>query len=1015
MSDRRKVLLVSVFILTVVALVVGAISLISLYRTAFGQQRERLVETVRSRARLIEAVARFDTMYSTSDVPGGPEAATLSQVIRAHEQFRGFGETGEFTLARRDGDKIVYLLRHRHSDLDNPTPVPLDSKLAEPMRRALSGESGTVVGLDYRGERVLAAYEWVDVVDWGMVGKIDLAEIRGVFVRAGLAASAVGVVVVLGGALLFLRISDRLIKRLEGSEARTRAILNTAADGVITIDEQGTIESFNRAAESIFGWTAKEVLGKKINLLMPAPHSQHHDEYVDYYLRTGDARCIGNRRDLEGRRKDGTIFPVEVTVSEVGLPDRRLFTGIVRDITERKQAEEALRLDEARLEALVKLNEMAEAPFRQVADFALEEAVKVTKSTMGYLGFLNDAESAVTIYTWSRSVMRECAIADKPMVFAVAEAGLWGEIIRQSKPIVVNDYAGLRTWKKGYPEGHVHLSRFLGIPVFDEERIVSVAAVANKEDEYQEGDVRQLTLLMDGLWRIAQRQRAREALLASEANLRNAQRVAHMGSWQWNIQTGDLHWSEEIYRIFGLSRDQFGATYEAFLDSVHPDDRRFVRERVDAAVHDHKDYNIDHRIVLPSGEVRYVHEQGEVAREADGTPVHMVGIVIDITDRKRAEGAVQESRRFLQTVIDDIPELLMVIDRSYQVILANRAVRELAGGKDPVSGCLTCFQASHQRDTPCSEAEHPCPVKQVIATKAPVTVTHTHFDGKGRELLVEIFAAPVFDEAGEVVQIIESSRDITARVRAEEKARERQAELAHVSRLGTIGEMATGLAHELNQPLAAIVNYVQACLERMRSGKGDPKELFVDMERAAAQAERAGEIIESIRDFVRKREPRRAAADLNALVQGATDLVRLEARRGSVQLHLELADSLPPVTVDSIQIQQVVVNLARNGLEAMEDTEAGARRLTIRTSKAGDGFVECAVADTGPGLSRDAMTRMFDPFYSTKPNGLGMGLSISRSIIEGHGGRLSTEPAPDGGTTFRFTLPLVDGGRTSGA
>ncbi|UCC30502.1 MAG: PAS domain S-box protein [Phycisphaerales bacterium] len=1015
MNERKKVLLFSVLIMTAAALVVGAISLFGLYRTAFEQQRERLVETVRSRARLIEAVARFDAMYSASDVPGGPEAATLSQVMRAHEQFRGFGETGEFTLAHREGDKIVFLLRHRHSDLDSPRPVPWESKLAEPMRRALSRESGTVIGLDYRGERVLAAYEWVDVVGWGMVAKIDLAEIRGIFVRAGLVASAVGVAVVLGGALLFLRVSHPLIKRLEGSEARTRAILSAAADGVITIDEQGTIESFNRAAEGIFGWTANEALGEKINVLMPAPHSEHHDEYMDYYLRTGDARCIGSRRELVGRRKDGTIFPVEVTVSEVDLPGRRLFTGIVRDITGRKRAEEALRLDEARLEALVKLNEMAEAPFRQVADFALEEAVKVTKSTMGYLGFLNEAESAVTIYTWSKIAMQECAIDEKPMVFPLAGAGLWGEIVRQRKPIVVNDYAGLKTWKRGYPEGHVHLSRFLGIPVFDEERIVSVAAVANKEDEYQGGDVRQLTLLMDGLWRIAQRQRAREALLESEANLRNAQRVAHMGSWQWEIQTGDLRWSEEIYRIFGLSPDQFGATYEAFLDSVHPDDRRLVQERVDAAVHDLKDYDIDHRIVLPGGEVRHVHELGEVTREVDGTPVRMVGTVIDITDRKRAEGAVQESRRFLQTVIDDIPELLMVIDRSYRIILANRAVRELSGGQDPVSGCLTCFQASHRRDAPCSESEHPCPVRQVIATKAPVTVTHTHFDANGQELLVEIFAAPVLDEAGEVAQIIESCRDITARVRAEEEARERQAELARVSRLGTIGEMATGLAHELNQPLAAIVNYIQACLERMRSGKGDLKELLVDMEQAAAQAERAGEIIEFIRDFVRKREPRRVAADFNALVQGATDLVRLEARRGNVQLHLELADSLPPVTADSIQIQQVVVNLARNGLEAMEETEAGAKNLTIRTSKAGGSSVECAVADTGPGLSKDAMNRLFDPFYSTKPNGLGMGLSISQSIIEGHGGRLSAETAPDGGTMFRFTLPLVDGDRVNDA
>jgi len=881
MTDRKRVLLLSVLIMTCVALVVGAIALFGLYRAAFEQQRERLVETVRSRARLIEAIARFDAVYSATDVPGGPEAATLSQVVRAHEQFRGFGETGEFTLARREGDQIIFLLRHRHSDLDNPRPVPFDSELAEPTRRALSGQSGTVIGLDYRGEEVLAAYEFVDVVNWGVVGKIDLAEIRGVFIRAGVAASSAGLVVVIVGAILFLRTSDPLIGRLEHSEARLLEAQRVARMGswdwnIVTNDLYWSDEIYR-----IFGLSPQQ-FGATYEAFLASVHPDDREfvqQRVDAAVHDNAEYHIDHRIKLPSGEVRHVHEQGEVTRDANGAPVRMV--GTVTDVTERKRAEEALRLNEARLEALVKLNEMADAPFQQVVDFALDEAVSVTRSKMGFLGFMSDDESVSTIHAWSKGVMQECAVLDRRRVFPVAEAGLWGEVVRQRKPIVVNDYAGLETWKHGYPEGHVEVSRFLGIPVFDGERIVAVAVVANKEDEYQGGDVRQLTLLTDGMWRLVR--------------------------------------------------------------------------------------------------------------------------------RRQAEAAARESRRFLQTIIDDIPEALMVIDRDYRIILANRAVQEMAGGRDPVSSCLTCYQALHHRLTPCSEEEHPCPLRQVISTKAPLTVMHTHVGADGRDSLMEIFAAPVFDETGNVVQVIEACRDITARVRAEEQARQRQAELAHVARLGTMGEMAAGLAHELNQPLSAIVNYIQASLERIQSGAGDPNELLSDMEQAATQAERAGEIIERIRKFVRKPETQRAAVDPNALVREAADLVKTELRHHEVQLILELTDPLPKVEADSIQIEQVIVNLIRNSMEAMSETGGDGRRLVVQTSSAGRGAVECAISDTGPGLSAEVGERAFDPFFTTKPNGMGMGLSICRTIIEAHGGRLWAMPNAEQGATFRFTLP-VEGG-----
>ncbi len=199
--------------MTTIFVVVSGIAIYLLYRTAFEVERARLVEVTQSWARLIESVARFSNTYG-GDYSEGCEAATLSQIIDAQAQFKGFGNTGEFTLARCEEDSIVFLLTHRHYDLTTPIPVDFDSELAEPMRRALSGQSGAIVGLDYRGETVLAAYEPVSELNWGVVAKIDLAEINAPFLRAVLIATSSAALLIPAGTILFLRISNPIIRRL---------------------------------------------------------------------------------------------------------------------------------------------------------------------------------------------------------------------------------------------------------------------------------------------------------------------------------------------------------------------------------------------------------------------------------------------------------------------------------------------------------------------------------------------------------------------------------------------------------------------------------------------------------------------------------------------------------------------------------------------------------------------------------------------------------------------------------
>jgi len=248
---------------------------------------------------------------------------------------------------------------------------------------------------------------------------------------------------------------------------------------------------------------------------------------------------------------------------------------------------------------------------------------------------------------------------------------------------------------------------------------------------------------------------------------------------------------------------------------------------------------------------------------------------------------------------------------------------------------------------------------------------------------------------------VEEGRSKTAL--AEAQARQHQAEVAHAARLNTLGGMAAGLAHELNQPLAAVVSYARGCVRRIEAGDLPKEALLEILEEISAQALRAGEILRRIRDFLRG-ESRRESVDLNDVVRRALRFADAEARRADIRLELELSSQALPTEVDPIQIEQVVLNLVQNGFEVMASNNGDERVLGIRTRRVGDDTVEVAVSDTGAGVSSDAATRLFDPFFSTKPDGLGLGLSISRSIVEAHGGRLWALPNPPRGTVFRFTL-----------
>lgn len=283
---------------------------------------------------------------------------------------------------------------------------------------------------------------------------------------------------------------------------------------------------------------------------------------------------------------------------------------------------------------------------------------------------------------------------------------------------------------------------------------------------------------------------------------------------------------------------------------------------------------------------------------------------------------------------------------------------------------------------------------------------------KNRIAWMETHAAPLRDARGKIYALLGITRDITEHKRAEEQARRHQTELARVARLSTMGEMATGIAHELNQPLSAIASFARGCIRRVRSGSMSLEELVEPLEEVCDQAERAGEILRHVRDFVRKSELLLKPVDVNQIVRAVVKFTEHEARQHRTMVRLHLGPDLPKVQADSIMIEQVICNLVRNAVEAMTEANSPERVVTIHTRAFGSEEVEIEIGDSGPGIDGTVIDQVFDQFFTTKAEGLGMGLSISRSIVESHGGRVRAESGSGGGTILRFTLK-VSGQQTS--
>ncbi len=382
-----------------------------------------------------------------------------------------------------------------------------------------------------------------------------------------------------------------------------------------------------------------------------------------------------------------------------------------------------------------------------------------------------------------------------------------------------------------------------------------------------------------------------------------------------------------------------------------------------------------------------------------------MGMIETSRDGHWPSGGVTPGERdaLLRSIIDTSPDGLITIDEDARILSFNPAAEAMFGyrAEDVIGKNIKCLMPS-----PYQEA-HDGYMERYLKTGERRII------GIGREVLAQKKNGDIFPidlAVGEVTlsdsrQFTGFIRDVSARHAAEQNVNELRSELLHVSRLSELGEMASALAHELNQPLTAIINYLEACRRLLDHGDqmraDDTKGL---MKKASDQAHRAGQIIQQLRKFIAKGETEHRPEAINPVVHEAVDLAMVGSGKHSVATSFTFADDLPDVMIDRVQIQQVVMNLVRNSMDALAEVDA--RALTVRTSSSGDSSVQIDVIDTGPGLPTEVAERLFQPFVTTKPGGIGIGLSICKSIVDAHGGRLWTTANPEGGTAFHISLPV---------
>jgi PAS domain S-box-containing protein len=758
--------------------------------------------------------------------------------------------------------------------------------------------------------------------------------------------------------VVYMDITERVQAEaaLRASEERWRAIFDSAAVGIAAGDLRGGLFNVNPTFQRMLGYTEEELR----NLCsFEFTHEDDRDETRRLFSRVVTGRQPSYRLEKRYRRKDGGTVWADVNASLVPATDNTpAFLAVMAvDITDRKRAEAALRASEERWRTVFETTAIGIA----TSDLNLRYATA------------NQSFQRMTGYTGDE--LRNLNPAD-----------ITHEDDRAATQQAVDDIvAGPRRsyrMEKRYrrKDGQIvwadvnvsFLPMMDGTPAF-----FSLMAVD-----------------------ISDRKRAEAALRASEERWRAMFETAPVGITMLDFERrAYLAANAAFQRMTGYTEDELRRL--TALDVTHQDDRAAAQRRVDTGSIGGQQKRYRRR----DGGVIWADISSFAVPATDSTPAFLGAVIVDITDRKRAEDALRRSEAYLNKVFETMPDGVAIIGRDYRYERVNPVYEDRTG--------LSCEQivGMHIADINGVEAFNEVIKPQLDRCFAGEHVSYARWSTRFApgERYHSITYAPLFvSESRRPDAVLAITRDLTEFMQASEALQQAQADLARLNRVMTLDEMAASIAHEVNQPIAAVITNANAGLRWLGAPRPDLDEVRQTLGRIVRDGSRAGEVIGRIRALVKKVPPRRDLLDINEAIGEVIALTQTEMQRTGVRLQSRLAQDLPLVSADRVQLQQIMINLIVNAIEAMAGASNGSRELKIESGIDDGNDVFVAVQDTGPGLDPEKLDRLFQSFYTTKPDGIGMGLAISRSIAEAHGGRLSAAPNRPRGAVFRFTLPVEE-------
>ena len=837
-------------------------------------------------------------------------------------------ETAETLLVERDGDQVLFLNELRHQkDTALKLRIPL-SRQEVPAVMAVTGKEGVVEGKDYRGVEVLAALRHIPDSPWYMVSKIDTSEALAAWrSRAGMIVAFFAGLLVAALALigfLWQRRQRLAYQALYQAELEAQALrshfeylVKYANDIILLVDEKQHIVEVNDRALEAYGYARQEMLGMPLVALVAPENLSSYQARLRKIQKEGTIVA-----EATHRHKDGSTFPVEVSGRSIKIEDKTYLQEIVRNITERKAREQE---------------------YQAIISTTIDGFWQADMQGR----FLDVNEAYCHMIGYSRDELLNMSITD---IEAIEKPEETAARIRKIKEVGYDRFESRHRRKDG--------------------RVIDVEISVN----YLPTDG---GLMIVFIRDITERKGAEEALREEQGKLKEAQDLGKIGNWEYDVDSQRITWSNETYVLYERDPALGPPTAEEEAKYYSADQAKTLRDYAARSIENREEFRYDLEAVLPSGKrTSFAGSMRPIINE-NGRVIKLFGTVQDITERKRTEEALRQSEEKYRTVLNEIYEVYYELDLAGNYTFFNDALcRQTGYSREEL------LEMNYRRHIPREDWKSVYEkFNQVYRTGEPLRwVPLRDITKDGRTIYTEDTVLPLRNERGKVIGFRGLSRDVTERKKAEEDRIQLELKAQITSRLASVGEMAAGVAHEINNPLTGVTGYAQLLVDR----EDIPSDIRSDLAAINDGAQRVAGIVQRLLAFSRQTKPEQKLVDINELIESTLILRAYHLRVNNIEVVTRLAPDSLETVVDPGQIQQVILNLIVNAETEMKLAHSKGK-LTITTEKSRNTIKIC-VKDDGPGIKPEVMDKIFDPFFTTREvgQGTGLGLSLCYGIVTEH-------------------------------